>query len=103
MFTPDDENGYSYFVKYDLLTDVVACPGIEFTSLENSCYVPIEEIFGPSKDDFGNLLHPETSTQYPSLKDSCYTSVKNIFDSNEPVEEQSGTTLVKKLIPPKTK
>lgn len=44
MFTSDDDI-YSYFVKYYLLIDVVACPRIEFTSLENSCYVSREEVF----------------------------------------------------------
>lgn len=38
-----DDNG-SYFVKHDELTDVVACPGVTFPSLANSCYVPIEDI-----------------------------------------------------------
>lgn len=33
------------------LEDVCACPGITFTSLENSCYVSIEEVFGPCLED----------------------------------------------------
>ena len=34
----------SYFLNHAELTDVVACPGITFTSLANSCYVSIDEI-----------------------------------------------------------
>ena len=41
----------SYFVKHDELTDVVACPGIAFPSLANSCYVPIEETLGELEDN----------------------------------------------------
>lgn len=43
MFTPDDENGFSYFLKYDLLTDVVVCPGMKFPCLKDSCYVDIRK------------------------------------------------------------
>lgn len=49
-FSSDDENKiYSYFCMHDELTDVVACPGIVFTSLQNSCYVNIDDI--PDLDD----------------------------------------------------
>ena len=41
----------SYFVKHDELTDVVACPGIIFPSLQNSCYVPTEEILPHIEDE----------------------------------------------------
>ncbi len=73
MFTADDKNGFSYFLKYDQLTGVVACPGIELPSLQNSCYVPIEEIFGTELED----------------------------DDDEISKEQSGPVLTKKLTPPK--
>ena len=32
---------FSYFCRYDELTDVVACPGVVLPSLANSCYVDI--------------------------------------------------------------
>lgn len=31
--------------------DVVACPGIAFPSLQNSCYVPIEKILPHIEDE----------------------------------------------------
>lgn len=40
------EDKFSYFCKYDELTDVVACPGIKFPKLEDSCYISPVEIFG---------------------------------------------------------
>lgn len=39
---------YSYFCKYDELVDVVACPGIDFPALKDSCYVSRESVFGPA-------------------------------------------------------
>ncbi len=39
---------YGYFCKYDELTDVVACPGIDFPTLKDSCYVTRESVFGPA-------------------------------------------------------
>lgn len=43
-----DEDKNSYFLKYDELTDVVACPGVSFPKLEDSCYISPVEIFGAS-------------------------------------------------------
>ena len=53
MFTPD-EDIYSYFVHRDQLKDIVACPGVILPSLQNSCYVLIEEIFGTELEDEDN-------------------------------------------------
>lgn len=51
-FSPDDENKiYSYFCRHDELTDVVACPGIVFTSLQNSCYVNVDDFLDLDEDD----------------------------------------------------
>ena len=44
----DGEPVYSYFCKYDELVDVVACPGIDFPALKDSCYVTRESVFGPA-------------------------------------------------------
>lgn len=43
-----EEDCYSYFCKYDELTDVVACPGVDFPALKDSCYVSRESVFGPA-------------------------------------------------------
>lgn len=40
----EDEKNDSYFVNHRQLVDVVACPGVVFPSLANSCHVPIDEI-----------------------------------------------------------
>lgn len=44
----EDEGPYSYFLKYDELTDVVACPGVDFPALKDSCCVSRESVFGPA-------------------------------------------------------
>ena len=76
MFTPD-EGIWSYFVKKDQLTDVVACPGVNLPSLANSCYVPTEEIFG--------------------------TALEEDDDETEISQKQGGPVLTKKLTPPKNR
>ena len=81
MFEPD-ENIYSYFVHRDQLKDVVACPGIIFPSLANSCYVPIEEILGPLLEDDEEIA---------------------LNNQNHTTQEQSGPVLTKKLAPPKSR
>lgn len=58
----DDKDGiYSYFVHRDQLKDVVACPGVILPSLQNSCYVPIEEILGPLLEDDEDEISQEQS------------------------------------------
>lgn len=64
----EDEKNDSYFVNHRQLVDVVACPGVIFTSLENSCYVPIDEI--PDLDDeedeeIGKPIKTLIKTQVP--------------------------------------
>ena len=77
----DDEEGiHSYFVHRDQLKDVVACPGVILPSLQNSCYVPIEEILGPLLEDDEEIL---------------------LNNQNHTTQEQSGPVLLKKKTPPK--
>lgn len=40
----------------DILTDVVACPGIDFPPLKHSCYVSRESVFGPAPDEMGRII-----------------------------------------------
>ena len=72
LLEDDKERIYSYFVHRDQLKDVVACPGVILPSLQNSCYVPIEEILGPLLED----------------------------DEDEILQEQSEPILTKKLTKP---
>ena len=72
MFSPE-EDIWSYFVKHDQLTDVVACPGIAFPSLANSCYVPTEEIFGTELEDEDNdeiVLNKQKITSSQQVKNN---------------------------------
>ena len=73
LLDDDEERIYSYFVHRDQLKDVVVCPGVILPSLQNSCYVPIEDILGPLLED----------------------------DEDEISQKQSGPVLVKKKTPPK--
>lgn len=50
-FSSESESIFSYFCKYDALTDVVACPGVIFPALKDSCYVSREAVFGPAPQE----------------------------------------------------
>lgn len=39
------ENDFSYFCKFDELSGVIACPGVDLRSLEDSCFVEREKVF----------------------------------------------------------
>lgn len=80
LLEDDPDEIYSYFVHRDQLKDVVACPGVILPSLQNSCYVPIEDILGPLLEDDEEIL----------LNNQKHTT-----------QEQTGPVLTKKKTPPR--
>ena len=59
----DDPDGiYSYFIHRDQLKDVVVCSGVILPLLQNSCYVPIDDILDLDEDDEEILLNNQNRT-----------------------------------------
>lgn len=108
----------------EILTDIVACPGVIFPPLKHSCYVSRKSVFGPPPDEMGRIIiEPRSSVydktkrwlsdseqsknEYPISKNSCYVSRETVFgpspdENNNPLQtEQDGPVLTKKLTPPK--
>lgn len=76
MFTPDDKNGFSYFLNINTDPLAVVCPGVQFPSIDDSCYVDItDEVKKISESYDSNYIEEKYS--YPKC----------------------GTQLVKRLIP----
>lgn len=116
-FIWEDED--RFYDEEDILTDVVACPGIDFPPLKHSCYVSRESVFGPTPAEMGRIIVEPRSCDYdktkkwlsdseqnknesPALKDSCYISREAVFgpapdeNNNSLHTEQCGPVLVKK-------
>ena len=64
-----DGNEYSYFVKYDELGPVIACPGVDMPSLADSFYSP--DNLRILKERLG--IKEDTKVYMPSLADSAYS------------------------------
>lgn len=106
MFTADDDDGWSYFINSDLLTDVIACPGVDFPPLKNSCYISREQVFGLARDDDGNLLYPEQNqAKFSDLKTTVSRKEvfgnfdENVYMGNAEItllQEKTGPILVKR-------
>ena len=62
LLDDDPDEIYSYFIHRDQLKDVVACPGVILPSLQNSCYVPIEDILDLDEDDEEISLNNQNHT-----------------------------------------